>query len=130
MRERIGGGASSRRERCIGERLGQEGGAIALERMRAMSAWRASGRAATIAASTIALDEMWTYVGARVGEKRNDLWIWTAVAEDALGNRWKRFEVGDRSESTLLRLLDRLPDARATRPTLTECTGRCRSTSM
>ena len=33
------------------------------------------------------------------------------MAEDALGNRWKRFEVGDRSESTLLRLLERLLDA-------------------
>ena len=31
--------------------------------------------------------------------------------EDASGNRWKDFEVGDRSESTLLRLLERLPDA-------------------
>ena len=30
---------------------------------------------------------------------------------NALNNRWKDFEVGDRSESTLLRLLDRLPDA-------------------
>ena len=31
--------------------------------------------------------------------------------EDALGNRWKGFEVGDRNESTFLRLLERLLDA-------------------
>ena len=76
-----------------------------------MSAWRASGRAAAIAASTIALDEMWTYVGARVGEKRNDLWVWTAVVEERDGGRWMDFEVGDRDEATFTRLLDRLPDA-------------------
>ena len=31
--------------------------------------------------------------------------------EDASGNWWKDFEVGDGSESTFLRLLKRLPDA-------------------
>ena len=76
-----------------------------------MSAWRASGRVATIVASTIALDEMWTYLGARVGEKRNDLWVWTAVVEERDGSRWMDFEVGGRDESTFLRLLERLPDA-------------------
>ena len=50
-------------------------------------------------------------MGVRRGDKRNWRWIWTAAVEDALGNRWKDFEVGDRSESTLLRLLERLPDA-------------------
>ena len=53
-----------------------------------MSSWRTSGRAATIVASTIALDEMWTYVGARVDEKRNDLWVWTTVVEERDGSRW------------------------------------------
>ena len=48
-------------------------GAVAFERMRAMSAKRASGGAATIAASTIALDEIWTYLCARRKEKRNYL---------------------------------------------------------
>lgn len=33
----------------------------------------ASGRVAAIAASSIALDEIWAYTGARIGEKRNDL---------------------------------------------------------
>lgn len=46
-------------------------GAVALERMLATSAWRASGRATSIAASTIAFDEMLTYAGARRKEKRN-----------------------------------------------------------
>ena len=32
------------------------------------------------------------------------------VAEDALGNRWKDFKVGGRSESTFLRLLERLAE--------------------
>ncbi len=76
-----------------------------------MSAWRASGRVSTIVASTIALDEMWTYLGARVSEKRNDLWVWTAVVEERDGSRWMDFEVGGRDESTFLRLLERLPDA-------------------
>ena len=79
--------------------------------MRATSAWRASGRAATIAASTVALDEMWTYVGARVGEKRNDVWVWTAVVEERDGSGWMDFEVGCRDEATFMRLLGRLPDA-------------------
>ena len=54
---------------------------------------------------------MWTYVGARVGEKRNDLWAWTAVAQERDGRRWMDFEAGGRDESTLMRLLERLPDA-------------------
>ena len=86
-------------------------GAIARERMRAMSAWRTSGRAATIAASTIAFDEMCTYLGARKAEKRNDLWVWTAVVEERDGSRWIDFEVGGRDEATFLRLPERLPDA-------------------
>ena len=68
-------------------------------------------RRSQVGVKVISLDEMWTYAGARRGAKRNSRWIWTAVAEDALGNRWNDFEVGDRSESTLLRLLERLPDA-------------------
>ncbi len=82
-----------------------------LERMRAMSAWRASGRVSAIVASTIALDEMWTYLGARKEEKRNDLWVWTAMVEERGGSGWIDFEVGGRDEATFLRLLERLPDA-------------------
>ena len=33
-----------------------------------------------------------------------------AVLEDAMGNRWKGFEIVDRREVTFLRLLERLPD--------------------
>ena len=72
-----------------------------------MSAWRASGSAAAIAASTIALAEMWTYAGARVGEQRSALWVWTAVVErDGVG--WMDFEAGYMDEATLMRLLERL----------------------
>ena len=50
-------------------------------------------------------------MGARVGEKRNDLWVWTAVVEERDGGRWMNFEAGCRDEGTFMRLLDRLPDA-------------------
>ena len=80
-------------------------GTIALERMRAMSAWRTSGRVSTIATSTIAL------LGARKGEKRYDLWVWTAVVEERYGSRGIDFEVGGRDEATFLRLMECLPDA-------------------
>ena len=72
---------------------------------------RSARRGGQVGVKVISLDEMWTYAGARRGAKRNSRWIWTAVAEDALGNRWNDFEVGDRSESTLLRLLEGQPDA-------------------
>ena len=31
-------------------------------------------------------------LGVRRGVARNSRWVWTAAAEDALGNRWKDFE--------------------------------------
>jgi len=52
---------------------------------------------------------MWTYVGARKGAKRNNLWIWTAV----LDGKQLVFKVGDRSEATFLHLYDRLPFAKS-----------------
>lgn len=59
----------------------------------------------------ISFDEVWTYVGARRREKRREVWIWTAVVEEADGQRWGCFAVGDRSEATFLRLLEQLPEA-------------------
>jgi len=53
----------------------------------------------------ISLDEMWTYVRSRRKEKRNSVWIWTAV----LNSGEVIFEVGDRSEETFLRLSEKLP---------------------
>ena len=50
-------------------------------------------------------------MGARKEEKRNALWVWTAVVEERDGSRGIDFEVGGRDESTFLRLLERLPDA-------------------
>ena len=50
-------------------------------------------------------------MGARKCEKRNDLWVWTAVVEERDGSRWMDFEAGGRDEATFLRLLERLPDA-------------------
>ena len=49
-------------------------------------------------------------MGVRRCDARNSRRIWAAVVEDASGNRWKDFEIGDRSESTFMRLLERLPD--------------------
>lgn len=57
----------------------------------------------------ISLDEMWTYKNARKQPKREDVWVWTAVAEREDGSRCVFFEVGDRSEATFLRLVERLP---------------------
>ena len=49
-------------------------------------------------------------MGTRRGAARNSRRIWTAAMEDALGNRWKDFDVvGGRDEATFLRLLERLP---------------------
>ena len=59
----------------------------------------------------ISFDEMWSYVGVRRGEKRREVWVWTAVVEERDGRRWVDFEVGDRSEATFLKLYDRLPQA-------------------
>ena len=60
-------------------------------------------------ARVIALDEMWTYVQSRRKGKRREVWIWTAAIAEADGRRWVDFELGDRSETTFLRLLARLP---------------------
>ncbi len=59
----------------------------------------------------MAFDEMWTYWEVRRGERRQDLWIWTAVVEERDGVRWRMYEVGDRDLSAFSRLLDRLPGA-------------------
>ena len=90
-----------------------------------MSAWRTSGRVSTIVASTIALDEMWTYLGTREAEKRNALWVWTAVVEERDGSRWMDFEAGGRDEFTFLRLLERLPDAERYETDAYGVYGRC-----
>ena len=60
---------------------------------------------------TISFDEMWTYVEVRRGEKRQSVWIWTAVVEEWDGSRWADFKVGGRDSATFQRLLRRLPKA-------------------
>ncbi len=55
--------------------------------------------------SEVSIDEMWTYVKGRRGNKRNSVWIWTAVFD----NGKMIFEVGDRSEETFLRLSEQMP---------------------
>ena len=61
-------------------------------------------------ARVVALDEMGTYVWSRRKGKRREVWVWTAVIAEADGSRWVDFELGDRSETTFLRLLARLPE--------------------
>ena len=79
--------------------------------MRERNERRREGLAARRAAVAVSCDEMWTYRGARRGEKREECWVWTAVVREADGSRWVDFEVGDRSEETFLRLYERLPEA-------------------
>ena len=69
------------------------------------------GRAGRQPAVAVSFDEMWTYRGARRGEKRENCWIWTAVVREIDGGRWVDFEAGDRSEAPFLRLYERLPEA-------------------
>ena len=68
-------------------------------------------RRRTKPARVISLDEMWSYVGVRRGKKRREVWVWTAVVEEGDGRRWVDFEVGDRSETTFLKLYGRMPEA-------------------
>ena len=91
--------------------MGEKGGRAALNQLRERNRQRTEGRAGRRPAVVIAWDEMWTYRGARHGEKREDCWIWTAVIQEADGSRWVDFEVGDRSEGPFLRLYERLPEA-------------------
>ena len=84
---------------------------MAAERLTRFMSWRTSGRQDSVRASIVAFDEMWTYLGVRRGMGRKDLWIWTAVAEERDGVRWRMYEVGDRDLSAFSRLLDRLPSA-------------------
>ena len=84
---------------------------MATERLTRFLAWRTSGRRDSVRASIVAFDEMWTYLGIRRGERRQDLWIWTAVVQERDGLRWRMYEVGGRDESAFSRLLDRLPGA-------------------
>ena len=60
---------------------------------------------------TFSFDEMWTHLGARRGENRRSVWIWTAAVEEWDGSRWANFEVGYRDSETFLRLFRRLPKA-------------------
>ena len=72
---------------------------------------RAARRPGQGLAKVVSFDEMWSYLGARRKGLRRSVWIWTAVIEEADGRRWVDFEVGNRSEATLLRLYERLQEA-------------------
>ena len=68
---------------------------------------------------------MWTYQQARHGDKRQDLWIWTAVIQEPDGRRWVDCEVGDRSAAPLQRLYAWLPAAKLYRSDAYGVYGRC-----
>ena len=80
--------------------------------MRRRGAKRTAGVAGAPPAAVIAFDEMWTYRQARRGDKRQDVWVWTAVVAEDDGSRWADFDIGDRSEQAFLRLYERQPAAR------------------
>ena len=71
---------------------------------------QAALRPAGVQAVVISLDEAWTYLGCRKGERRQSVWIWTAVVVESSGRWWRDFEVGGRDTETFLRLLARLPE--------------------
>ena len=56
---------------------------------------------------TVSFDEMRSYVGARRGENRRSVRIWTAVVEEWDGSRRADFEIGRRDLETLMRPLRR-----------------------
>ena len=67
--------------------------------MRRRGSQRTADPAGRQPAAVIAFDEMWTYQQARHWDKRQALWIWTAVVEEPDGRRWADFEVSDRSDA-------------------------------
>ena len=83
--------------------MAQKGGRAALSLMRRRSGQRIPCVAGIPPAAVIAWDEMWTYQKARRQGKRRELWVWTAVVEEADGRRWADFAVGSRWAETLLR---------------------------
>ena len=105
-RHRPGYGSKAGHRLCLGQKARQ-----ARELMGQMTRLRATRPLGKPPARVISFDAMWTYVGARRGEKRQEAWIWTAVVEEADGKRWGCFQVGDRSEETFSRLLGQLPEA-------------------
>ena len=63
----------------------------------------------------IPFDQMWTYVGSRRKGKRNSVWVygvWTAVVEDGYGSLWHGYDVVGSDEAALVKLYERMPDAR------------------
>ena len=91
--------------------MGGKRGRQALKLLRRRGEERTEGLAGRQPAVAVSWDEMWTYRGARHGDKREEWWIWTAVVRETDGRRWVDFEVGDRSEAPFLRLYERLPEA-------------------
>ena len=68
--------------------------------MAALESERAR-RQLQVGVKVISFDEIWTYVGVRRGTARDSLRIWTAVVEDALGNRRQDFnEAGRRKRQS------------------------------
>ena len=92
--------------------MSQKGGRAARSRIRRRGEQRNPCVAGIQPAAVIACDEMWTYQKARRQGKRPELWVWTAVIEEADGRRWADFAVGSRGVETFLRWYARLPEAK------------------
>jgi len=58
---------------------------------------------------TISFDELWTFVNHRKGKKRNSKWVWSAVCQVGVNIKKEFFILGDRSENTLRKFVEKLP---------------------
>ena len=64
------------------------------------------GQLKSFTAESTVLDEFWTYVGVRHGERRNDRWVWVGLADGV-----PIFESGDRDYGTFRFLFRSLPES-------------------
>ena len=60
----------------------------------------------------ITMDEMWSYVGARKGKKRNSVYIWTACIKTKDNKKIVTFYVGKRDEESFIKFFGSLPIAK------------------
>ena len=82
-----------------------------LRRLRERGRQRIKGAAGQKPEAVVSCDEMWTYRGARLGDKWEDCWIWTAVIQEQDGSRWVDFEVGTAARVHFCGCYERLPEA-------------------
>ena len=100
---------------------------MAAERLTRFLAWRTSDSQDSVRASMAAFDDMRTYLGIRRGERRQDLWICAAGAEERDGIRWRMYEVCGRDESAFRACWIGCRALTGMSLTLIRCTSYCRA---